>query len=450
MAPPFGDNAVLQQGIALPVWGTSLPGAGVTVSFADQTKTTTADEKGAWRVVLDPLRATRLKSVNQTPVGETMTVVSESGGRNATVTMKNLVTGEVWLCAGQSNMAGRLRTTRHYPEDTLKKAQYPALRQMAGPGEPWIVCAPETAPRFKRVAFFFARRLQRDILVPVGLVTAAVGGSRIEPWLGRSPRARGKHYDKYIAPLVGYGIRGVLWYQGESNASDGHAYLPKLRALLLGWREAWGQGDFPVYFVQLPGMGKVNDTDPAGGGGWAETRQAQFQALAIKNTGMAITIDIGDRSVHPPNKYDTGVRLARLALNKTYGFKGTCPSGPLYAGHTVERNTIRVRFDHAESGLMLAEKRGFPPPRPMPDGRLRWLAIQAKDGKWHWASGKIEGSELIVSCAEVAEPVAVRYAFTQRPVGCMLYSRDALPAAPFSTERGEEQHAEDTGRPRTP
>jgi len=321
---------------------------------------------------------------------------------------------------------------------------------MAGPDEPLIVCSPRTAPRFGRVAFFFARRLQRDVLVPVGLVTAAVGGSRIEPWLNRKPWGRGKHYDRYISPLVGYGLRGALWYQGESNTRDGRAYLPKLRALILGWREAWGQGDFPVFFVQLPGMGKVNDTDPAGGGGWADTRQAQFEALAVKNTGMAITIDIGDRSVHPPNKYDTGVRLARLALHETYGFEGTCPSGPLYAGHTVEGNAIRVRFSHAESGLMLAEKKGFPPPEPTPDAKLKWLAVKDKGGRWNWADGRIEGSELIVSCADVPEPVAARYAYTQRPVGCMLYNKDGLPAAPFTTEQGREQDTEDAGQPGTP
>ena len=435
LGTPFSDHAVLQQRMPLPVWGTSLPGAKVTVSFDGQTKTIDADNHGSWRGMLDPMDAVKLQSVNGCPEGKTMTVVCEKDGRQAVREINNLIMGDVWLCAGQSNMAGKMRTnkTRHFPEDSIEKADYPALRQMvSGQGTSWLVCSPETAPEFKKVAFFFGRRLQQDALVPVGLISAAVGGSKIETWLNRQPYPTGGNYTKLIEPLVGYGLRGALWYQGESNANDRRGYQPKLESLITGWRKVWGLGDFPVYFVQLPGIGTSTPDHPAQGDGRAEIRQAYFETLALKNTGLAVTIDIGDEREHPPNKYDTGVRLARLGLRNDYGFRDldVCP---LYKGHKTEGSSIRVFFDGADRGLMLARKEGFLPPKPTPDAKLGWLSIQDKDGAWHWANGTIDGSELVVSSNEVKAPIAVRYAYTNHPIGPLLYSKDGLPVGPFST-----------------
>lgn len=432
---PFRDNAVLQQKMPLPVWGTSLPGAKVTVGFNGQTRTAAAGKDGVWRVVLDQMPAGKLKSINDCPAGKTMTIVCEKGGKKAVKEIGNLILGDVWLCAGQSNMAGKMRTskTRHFPEDSIERADYPALRQMiSGQGESWLVCSPETAPEFKKVAFFFGRCLQQDALVPVGLISAAVGGSKIETWLNQEPYPTGGNYTKLIGPLVGYGLRGALWYQGESNANDRRGYQPKLESLITGWRKVWGLGDFPVYFVQLPGIGTSTTDNPAQGDGRAEIRQAYVEALALENTGLAVTIDIGDVREHPPNKYDTGVRLARLALRNDYGFKDLAVC-PLYKGHKMAGSSIRVSFEGAECGLMLARKDGFLPPKPCPDAKLGWLSIQDKDGTWHWADGKIDGSELVVSCKEVKAPIAVRYAYTNHPVGPLLYSKDGLPASPFST-----------------
>ena len=432
---PFQDNAVLQQGIPLPVWGTSLPGAEVTVGFDGQAKTAVAGQDGRWRVVLDPIAAARLKSVNDSPDGKKMTVVCEKAGTKAVKEIQNLLVGEVWLCAGQSNMAGKMGragSPKHFPPDSIGKANYPALRQLVSPKREWLVCSPETAVWFKKVCFFFARRVQRDILVPIGIINAAVGGSKIEPWIGREPYGPGKHYHERIEPLIGYGLRGVVWYQGESNARDGRDYSPKLRSLVLDWREAWQQGDFPVYFVQLPGIGTSPADAPGMGDGRAEIRQAYVDALAIKNTGMAVTIDIGDVREHPPNKYDTGIRLARLALHNDYGFADLAIS-PLYRSHKIEGASVRISFTNAQSGLMIAVKEGFLPPKEMADARLRWLSILDKAGTWHWADGRIEGAELVVSCNGVREPVAVRYAYTNHPIGPLLYGRDGLPVGPFST-----------------
>ncbi|MBT8044976.1 MAG: sialate O-acetylesterase [Verrucomicrobiae bacterium] len=434
-AAPFRDNAILQQKIKLPVWGMSLPQAKVTVTFNSQTKATTANKDGSWRVVLDSMDAVRLQSVNDSPAGKTMTIVCEKGGDKAVKIINNLVLGDVWICAGQSNMAGVMKRAGHpknYPPNSINNAHYPALRLFAPQKNQWLVCSPETAVSFSRVAFFFARRVQRDALVPMGLIVTAVGGSNIESWLTQAPYPIGKNHKKLLAPVVGYGIRGAVWYQGESNEKDRRDYQPKLESLITGWRKLWQQGDFPVHFVQLPGIKQSSTDNPAGGDGRAEIRQAYVETLKLPNTGMAVTIDIGAPREHPPNKYDTGVRLARSVLQKVYGFNNLS-SCPLYTKHVIDGKTIRVFFDNARMGLMVAKKEGFAPPQPTPDAKLQWLSIQAKDGTWHWADGKIDGSELLVSCKQVSEPVAVRYAYTQHPNGHLLYNKDGQPVSPFST-----------------
>jgi len=426
---PFADNAVFQQQMPVPVWGKSPPGAKITVTFAGQTKVAGSDKDGSWKVVLDALPADKLTSVSEALPGRDLTVVAELAGEKETRTVKNILIGEVWLCAGQSNMAGKLGggVGRRLPDGSTLTGNYPALRQM---GAPWLVCTPESVGQFKKTSFYFGHRVQQEIQVPVGIIHAAVGGSNIESWLNAGS---GKNFSALIAPLAGYGVRGAVWYQGESNEKDGRHYLPKLRALILGWRQVWGQGDFPFYFVQLPGIGVSPTNNPAGGDGRAEIRQAQFEALAITNTGMAVTIDVGAVKEHPPNKYDTGVRLARLALHNVYGCKELVPSGPLYKGHRVEGDKIRVFFTNAEHGLMLATKQGQQPPVETPEAKLKWLAIRGADGVWHWAEGAIDGADLVVSCKDVKEPVAVRYAYTTHPAGSLLYNKDGLPAAPFSS-----------------
>ncbi|MBT3198398.1 MAG: hypothetical protein HN350_00620 [Phycisphaerales bacterium] len=435
LGAPFRDNAVLQQKIKLPIWGTSLPGARVTVAFDGQTKSVDADKKGRWRVALDPMDAIKLKSVNESPAGKSLTITCQKDGKKAVKEIKNILIGDVWLCAGQSNMAGRMKRAGHpknYPAGSVNNAKYPALRLLdAGKGN-WLVCNPENAVWFSRVAFFFARRVQRDALVPMGLIVAAHGGSNIESWLNQAPYPTGGNYSKMLKPLVGYGIRGAIWYQGESNEKNRRGYQPKLESLITGWRKAWSQGDFPVHFVQLPGIGKSTTNTPAGGDGRAEIRQAYFEALKISNTGMAVTIDVGALGEHPPNKYDTGVRLARSVLQKVYGFKDLS-SCPLYTRHVIKGNTVRIFFDNAKKGLMIAKKDGFLPPKPSNGAKLQWLSVQGKDGGWHWADGKIDGSTLLVSSAAVKQPLAVRYAYTQHPCGNLLYNKDGMPVGPFST-----------------
>jgi sialate O-acetylesterase len=234
--------------------------------------------------------------------------------------------------------------------------------------------------------------------------------------------------------LIPFAIRGAIWYQGESNGGEGVSYFHKKQALIGGWRQLWNQGDFPFYFVQLANFQKPTE-DPAGGDGWARIRDAQKQCLGIPNTGMAVIIDIGQANdIHPRNKQDVGARLALWALAKEYGRKDVVCSGPLYKAHKVEGNSIRIEFDDTGGALMVGRKNGLEPTAEDPEAKLTWFAIAGEDRKWHWADAKIDGETVVVSCPDVPNPVAVRYAYAMNPQGCNLYNRAGLPAAPFRTD----------------
>ncbi|MES2983511.1 MAG: sialate O-acetylesterase [Verrucomicrobiota bacterium] len=433
-AHPIADNAVFQQKMPLPVWGKSLPNAKVEVEFDKQKKSTVAAADGSWKVMLDPLTADPLTSVNEAPVGRSLTITTSHEGKQATKIFSNILIGEVWLCSGQSNMAGPFGRAS-YPPGSGKEANFPALRYY---NKGWTVCTPETVGKYSRVAVSFARELQAKIKVPVGIIYAAQGGTQIESWIAKTPGpdvpvSKYECYLDHVLPIVGYGMRGTLWYQGEGNQKDGKDYFPKMKQLIEGWRKVWGQGEFPFYFVQISSIGESPTDNPACGDGRAAIRQAQFESLSIPNTGMVVTIDIGDKKEHPANKHDIGLRLARWALHREYGQKDLVPSGPLYKSQKIEGSSIRVSFDYAQNGLMLAKKEGYEPPVATPDAAIPWLSIQAKDGTWHWAEGKIDGSDLIVSNKDVKEPIGVRYAYTSFPVGFNLYNKDGLPASPFTT-----------------
>jgi sialate O-acetylesterase len=431
MGRPFGDNAVFQQNMAIPVWGWTLPNADVQVTFDKQKKSAKAGKDGRFDVKLDALPADKLKSADDAPTGHTLTVVSKAEGKEETKTFSNILIGEVWLCSGQSNMA-----VKYNSGGTKLDPKRPAFRFL---DENWSVSAADTCGRCYSISYVFGHKIQGELLVPVGVINAAEAGTSIECWwyvpLGDPPTVtKYQCYMPKIEPVLGHAMRGALWYQGESNEKDGKEYLPKLKRLIDGWRGAWKQGDFPFYVVQLSTIGQSPTDKPQCGDGRSAIRAAQCEALtAIPNTGMAVTIDIGEQKEHPKNKYDVGMRLAAWALNKAYAKKDVVPSGPLYKSQKIEGSTIRVKFDYADHGLMLAKKEGYEPPVPTPDAPIPWLSIQAKDGTWYWGEGKIDGSDLIVSSKDVTEPIAVRYAYTQHPIGCNLYNKDGLPASPFSS-----------------
>ena len=453
----IGSGMVLQRDMAVSVWGWAEAGEEVTVSFAGQTKKTKTGDDGKWTVSLDPLKA------NEN--GSALTIT----GKNK-ITLENVLVGEVWICSGQSNMEWAIRQSMN-PKEEAAAANYPQIRLFNVPGHTvsplpkdegagqWQVCDPNSANNFSAVGYFFGRRLHKDLKVPVGLIGSNWGGTRIEPWTtlagfesvpelskiadqvknykqdtrvgGGQPSAI---YNSMVHPLTPFAMRGGIWYQGESNGSEGITYYQKKHALVNGWRKAFQNKDLAFYWVQLANFQKESDK-PEGGEGWARLREAQTQALDIPGTGMAVITDIGAANdIHPKNKQDVGWRLAQWALHQTYGQKDLVPSGPLYKSHKVEGKTIRLSFDHVGSGLIVGKKNGLEPTAEVKDGKLEHFSISGKDNKWVWADARIDGQTVIVESKEVTEPVAVRYGFTMNPAKANLYNKEGLPAGPFRTD----------------
>ena len=347
----------------------------------------------------------------------------------------------------------------------------------------WQECSPANARRFSAVAYFFGREVHRALKVPVGLINTSWGGTRIEPWttaagfavspelaeigaqaaqrdslwqtaakqsLGELeawlPRAKqaladglppmpmpfpahplASHgqptglYNGMVHPFVPYAIRGAIWYQGEANRTDGMLYAEKMKALITGWRQAWGQGDFPFYFVQLAPFRYGGDAEAL-----ARLWEAQTATLQLPHTGMAVVNDIATvGNIHPPNKEDVGKRLALWALARTYGKKGLVHSGPLYKSMEVTLDEIQITFDHVGSGL--TTRNGQPPSH---------FEIAGEDGRYLAAEATIDGAKITVRNPEITEPVAVRFAWRQ-DAEPNLMNKEGLPASAFRTHRLE-------------
>ncbi|MEI7902130.1 MAG: sialate O-acetylesterase [bacterium] len=433
----FSDHTVLQRDRPVPVWGTAKPGTKVAVKFGRQEKTVDTDKDGRWHVRLDALKASAEPAE--------LTVKSATGDKP--VIIADVLVGDVWFCSGQSNMEWEMK--RFKTEEDVAKAEYPAIRHNRG-GNGWTVCSPKTAGDFTATGFYFARRIHRETHVPIGLLNNAIGGTAIEPWIP----PEGKLFTSHTLPLIPFAIKGMIWYQGESNGPEGGLYTHKMNALFTGLRKVWDQGDpstgsgrdFPVYFVQLPNFsGQPNDLG-AGEEAWAGLRLTQFKALkSIPNTGMAVTIDTSDNGdIHPNNKRDTGDRLAQWALVRDYGRKDLICSGPLYKGMKIEGAKVRILFDYVGKGLIIGKKHGEEPMQEVPSEKLGCFAIAIADPskpkglKWIWADAVIDGDTVVVSSPEIQNPVAVQYACITHPTGNKLYNKEGLPASPFRTDDGEE------------
>lgn len=482
----FSDHMVLQQGIKVPIWGWAEPGEQVEVTLGDQSASTAAGGDGVWRLALENLKP-----------GDALTLVVK--GKN-TLTINDVMIGELWLCSGQSNMEMPVMRARN-AEQEIAAARFPQIRVFKVERQPsltpqadcrgtWEVCSPETAGKFSATAYFFGRELHRELRTPVGLVVAAWSGSAIEAWtslpaqqvrpefkellaswdkqdaeyntsvadaetsefrknlvqwkadakkakadnttLPRAPRKpidprRHHHhpavlFNGMIAPVMPYAIRGVIWYQGESNAKTAQSsalYAVQLPLLINDWRSRWGQGDFPFGWVQLPLISAKTLH-------WARLRDSQSKATTLPNTGMAVTYDIGQQhALHPKNKQDFGHRLAHWARARVYGQK-VAWAGPHYSKHTARESAIEIGFDHVDGGLSIQG-----------EGPLKGFLIAGSDRRWHAAEAAIKGDRVLVSSGEVSEPVAVRYCWTNAPVG-NLTNTDGLPASPFRTDDWDE------------
>jgi sialate O-acetylesterase len=467
------DHMVVERRQPVHVWGKAADGEAVSVAFRGETRAATADNLGFWSIYLP---------------------ASEAGGPfemaikgNNSITLRDVMVGEVWVDSGQSNMEFSLRQALN-GEAEVAAANHPNIRffkvnRKSSPvpasdadAIPWQVCTPRNAGRYSAVAYFFARDLDQQLNIPIGIIDSYWGGTYVEAWMslralsssgdfmpawalwaktienydallarrerryaawqesvakakadGRTPPEQPWEqnlnnadmptglYNAMIAPLTPFPIAGVIWYQGESNASveRGPTYAAMFAAMIRDWRRAWGIGDFPFLFVQLPNYRSGANSK------WMELREAQLQTLAVNNTAMAVTIDVGEAAnLHPPNKQDVGHRLALAARALAYGEK-TEYSGPLFRALAPDAGRLRIWFDHVGAGL--EAKDGAP---------LKGFQVAGADRRFQAADARIDGVTVVVSSPSVAQPLYVRYAWADAPE-CNLYNKEGLPASPF-------------------
>ncbi len=453
MPQMFSDNCVLQRGVPVNIFGFADAGEKVTVEFNTQKVETTTDESGKWLVQL-----AAMETQNE---GAPLTVT----GKN-TVTLKNVVVGEVWVCGGQSNMEFRLARVNTTEEEIASDLS--AIRFFRDPftlsttlkddhtSGDWVECKNQKQRNCTAVGFFFALRLHKELGCPIGLIDCNKGGSKVEEWLPesgmkflsdetatharefvtRTNMEERKHigcmYNAKMHPWTKYTIKGAIWYQGCSNGGQGEVYFQKMNAMIQAWRENWGS-DFPFYWVQLANFRNASD-DPNTVGSFVPVRVAQLKCLTIPKTGQAVAIDVGEaEDIHPTNKFTIGNRLAALALANNYG-KGTLVTSPIFREMKVEGNRAILTFDNGGAKLVVGEQTGreF---QLAQDARLNRFAVSGADGKFYWAEAKITSANTVeVTAPEVAEPIHVRYAFQDNPEGANLYNAEGFPASPFSTE----------------
>jgi sialate O-acetylesterase len=481
----FGSHMVLQQEKPLVIWGWAQPDETVTVQVGTESRTAQANARGEWKVELPAMKA-----------GGPYTVTVRG---SSTVQFDDVMVGEVWLCSGQSNMEMGIDMARDGKQE-IAAADYPGIRLLKvkrkWTPEPqsdiegaWKRCSPTTVAEdgwggFSAAAYYFGRELHKKLGVPIGLIDATWGGTKIESWtppegfaavpalkqeyrlvqLG-DPHAQAHQqrleqvlqdterwlasakqalvqgtnvppmprypekllpphdlqnrtalYNGMIHPLHPFALRGAIWYQGESNVGEGKLYTERMKAVVGGWRQLWGEGDFPFYFVQIAPWTYGGKPEVV-----AEFWEAQAEAQAIPNCGMVVINDIGDlKNIHPANKQEVGRRLALWALAKTYDQPNVFYAGPSFKAMTVEGDKMRLSFDGVGGGL--ASRDGKP---------LTWFEIiDADEGGFVKADAQIEGSTVVLSAPGVTHPAAMRFAWSMLAEPTLM-NAEGLPAGAF-------------------
>lgn len=463
----ISDHMLLQRSVPVRIFGKAQPGEAVSVSFRGQRVQATTDTLGRWEAWLQPLAPG--------PAAE-MTIAGDNVVTIADVLVGDVWIGSgqsnmQWAVRQADNADAEIASAK-FPQIRLF---YVPRKPSAVPVEDvdgkWVVCSPETAAEFSAVLYYFGRQMHQDLKVPMGLIHSSWGGTPIASWISgpslvANPRlvpfltywqnviaqypvnvsryeqnlkrweSNGSQsnrpaqpmgpghaheptslYNGMIAPLARYTIRGALWYQGETEAgrAQGHVYGDAMMTLVQDWRRAFGQGDFPFYWVQLANYGNA-----AKNGHWMRVQEGQVRAAALRNTGVAIITDIGNPTdIHPRNKQEVGRRLALLAQNRE--------ASPLYRQFTREGSAIRIWFDNAGTAL---KTRG--------GGDVTGFEIAGPDGKFVPASARIDGTTVVVSSPDVPNPQSVRYAWDYDPAA-NLVNAAGLPASLFRTDENDER-----------
>ncbi len=475
----LASHMVIQRNLPVHVWGTAAPTENVTVTFRGESRSTHADRLGLWSVFLAPGSAGGPFDLK---VEGTSAELSGDNTAPRTIVLNDILVGDVWLASGQSNMEFPMSRAATAAQD-LPHADNPRIRLLMVKKraseyaetdldtDGWTISSPETAKDFSAIGWYFARDLEQREHVPIGVIDSTWGGTVAESWLRLTAigedaslaplfiargkmtdhgsfdaieekdeqrqrdeaKAEGKPIPQFkwhpplaswgpgllwngmIAPITPFAIRGVIWYQGESNSALERAplYNHIFRALIEDWRRQWAIGDFPFLYVQISNFKSTPAED------WAVLREQQRKTLEIRNTAMAVTIDIGNPDdVHPTDKLTVGLRMARAARALTYG-EAVEYDGPLYRQATPEGASIRVWLDHAR-GL---NAKG---------GEVTGFEVAGSDGKFSPATAKIDGETIVATSPSVAEPISVRYGWANSPQ-CNLFNGEALPASPFTS-----------------
>jgi sialate O-acetylesterase len=481
----FSDHMVLQQNARAPVWGWADPGEKVTVSIAGQTHTATADAAGNWKLQLGKISAGRPLTLTvaghntivvqdvlagevwlgsgqsnmQLAVNEVTNAWKEKAdakfpqmrmftvGRVPTTTPQTNCGGK-WLVCAPETVGGFSAAAYFFGRELHQKLNVPVglIHSSWGgtPIETWtsmdkMEAKPELAPVLatwkKTLHPYDEAKAQADYVRALENWTNNYAKLKAEsknipppPQKKGDPRLDKNYpanlFNGMIAPIIPYAIRGAIWYQGENNAATDLAklYSIQLTLMISDWRQRWDQGDFPFAWVQLPNFHpRTTNVVETNYNNWCVVREELLKTLAVKNTGMAVTMDVGEaNNIHPKNKQAVGHRLALWALAKVYG-KDIPYSGPLPDGHKIKGDEIILSFKHTDGGLVTS------------GGELKGLAIAGEDHKWVAANARIEGEKVIVSSPDVKSPKAVRYAWAANP-DCNLFNGAGLPASPFRTD----------------
>lgn len=450
-----GDGMVLQREIPIRIWGFGSPGEQVTVKFDGETASAVTDDNGKWLAIFSPKKA-----------GGPYTM--DIDGINH-IWLKNIMVGEVWFCAGGSGMQETMETAKEKYAELIARADRTPIRQyrigtrydFKGPRQNlssggWEAASATSVLSFSALAYLFAVQLYDHYHVPIGLIDATVADAPAEAWLspdalpsfpafaamadrygdssyaeGTGPADRmatGGIFNGMIAPAATYTVRGVLWCQGKANIGKPAEYRGTFATLIGDWRRHWGQTSLPWVYVQSGAHGAAAQQPEESR--WAELREAQRLVLSVPMTGMSVSADLGEENGgNLPNKEELAKRLFLAAEGAAYEKANIIYTGPIFHSVRIRHNKVSIRFDEAESGLIV--KGG---------GELHGFALAGADNHFYWAKAVIEGKKVVVTCDQVANPITVRYGWADNPAGANLYNRDqlfqdGLPAPPFEARK---------------